>query len=73
MVQGALAKSRAQLAVAVTGIAGPDGGTPGVPPAARGPMRARVISLAMLTAALFFVLGASIFIALVFTPALGLI
>lgn len=31
MVQGALANSRAQLAVAVSGIAGPSGGTPDKP------------------------------------------
>jgi len=31
MAQGALQHSRAQAAVAVTGIAGPDGGTPGKP------------------------------------------
>ncbi len=31
MAEGALAKSRADIAVAVTGIAGPDGGTPEKP------------------------------------------
>ena len=31
MAQGALARSRAQLAVAVTGVAGPTGGTPDKP------------------------------------------
>ncbi|HVY06286.1 MAG TPA: nicotinamide-nucleotide amidase [Burkholderiales bacterium] len=31
MVEGALARSRAQVAVAVSGIAGPDGGTPTKP------------------------------------------
>jgi nicotinamide-nucleotide amidase len=31
MAAGAIAASRAKLAVAVTGIAGPDGGTPGKP------------------------------------------
>ncbi len=31
MVEGAIANSRAQVAVAVTGIAGPDGGMPGKP------------------------------------------
>lgn len=31
MAQGALAHSRAQIAVAITGIAGPDGGSPGKP------------------------------------------
>lgn len=31
MVEGAIARSRAQVAVAVTGIAGPDGGMPGKP------------------------------------------
>ena len=31
MARGALAKSRAQLAVAVSGVAGPTGGTPGKP------------------------------------------
>ena len=31
MAEGALARSHAQIAVAVTGIAGPDGGSPGKP------------------------------------------
>ncbi|TSA50828.1 MAG: nicotinamide-nucleotide amidohydrolase family protein [Nitrosomonadales bacterium] len=31
MVQGALAHSHAQLGIAISGIAGPDGGTPGKP------------------------------------------
>jgi len=31
MVQGAIAQSKARLAVAVTGVAGPSGGTPGKP------------------------------------------
>lgn len=31
MVQGAVARSRAQVAVAVTGVAGPTGGSPGKP------------------------------------------
>jgi nicotinamide-nucleotide amidase len=31
MARGALARSRAQIAVAVTGVAGPDGGTPHKP------------------------------------------
>jgi nicotinamide-nucleotide amidase len=31
MAEGAIAKSRADIAVAVTGIAGPDGGTPEKP------------------------------------------
>jgi nicotinamide-nucleotide amidase len=31
MVRGALSKSRANIAVAITGIAGPSGGTPGKP------------------------------------------
>jgi nicotinamide-nucleotide amidase len=31
MAEGALSRSRAQIAVAVTGVAGPGGGTPGKP------------------------------------------